>query len=73
MRSQIVVNNNVLLIELYVIFAKNGKPELVQGNATKNKENNTSCRMVLQHDAGEKQQQQVEDFTFGDDAIIPWQ
>ena len=35
LRSQIVVNKNVLLIELYVIFAENGKPELVElQNAT---------------------------------------
>ena len=32
--SQIVVNKNVLLIELYIIFAENGKPELVEGDAT---------------------------------------
>ena len=61
----------MLLIELYIIFAKNGKPELVQGN-DKNKVNNMSCRMLLQHNAGEKQQQ-VEDFTFGADTIISWQ
>ena len=54
--SQIVVNKNGLLIEMYVIFAKKDKPELVQGNATKTRKTTRVTEWYCNTIAGENNQ-----------------